>query len=85
MSRLIIISEELGVRLFEAAGFEVKLNNLGFALFKDGNKKYYVSNRGMLQDINQVVKFIKDDSRNIGIQLGVVKTQNQIKNLLGLD
>ena len=80
-----LITENEGIKIFNAAGFDVETDSRGFKLFKNGDKKYYVSNKGLLKDINQVIKFIKDDSFRKGIEYGKNSKINEFKKVFNLE
>ena len=79
-----VITQQEGINIFNAAGFEVSIQGHGFHLMRDGKKAYYHSNKQELKRLNSVLKTIQQDSFNKGYKKGAEDKQNEIKKSLGL-
>jgi len=76
------IDISIGIKIYETAGFEVKQQEKGFHLLKDGKKAYYCSSISGLTDLSHIVKLIEKHYFDRGRKFGVKSLQNSLKTLL---
>lgn len=78
-----MITEEEGIKLLEYAGFKVEVCEGGFRIFEYGKKRYYFSNKKVLQNPEFLMKnFIKENSFKKGFKEGQKALKTEINNLL---
>lgn len=78
------ITQEMGIAMYEAAGYTMHVGEKTFTIFEDGKKVAGYSNIEWLSSMGFIIKDLQRISANKGYMNGYKEFQNQFRNLIGI-